>query len=251
MARQGGAYSGGRVLVAAAIYAACRQTGCARSLKEISLLSETPMKQISKMSSKMFSKDGVGYDEACEEPDKESRSRSRSEADCLLEEKEEQGTGDSSSGWSSGASSKRVKMSQSPATVGSISTNGQPHIITPADLIYRIGSQVSLENSMMEVAKGACDKVSKLSLMSSLSPQSVACAIIIFVLRARTLSIDLKMISSSAVCSEANITKAYGHLRPHVKTIFPKNFVISNSKEMKSLPLCLEELTGESGGGKA
>jgi transcription initiation factor TFIIIB Brf1 subunit/transcription initiation factor TFIIB len=234
MARQGGSYSGGKALVAASIYMACQQSGCPRSLKEISLLSGTPMKQIRRMSAKVFSST-VQNNDATMNDSTEGKRKSISDGNIEGGQESE----------STNANSKRQRtetLNNDGGSSGAINQVKPTLRIVPSDLINRIGSHFTLSSQMMEVAKIACEKIRLLSLDASQPPQCIAAAVIVYVSLVIDRDIDLNSLAIVAACSISNVTKACSLLRPYVKSIFPKDFILSHDKGVKSLHKRLETL---------
>jgi hypothetical protein len=98
-----------------------------------------------------------------------------------------------------------------------------------------------MDNKLINVARHACEKITILSLLASVSPQWVAATVVICVSYVASQRVDMTSITDVAMCRVSNISKIYSQLRPYIKTIFPKDFVLAEEKGINSLPLNLEE----------
>jgi len=274
LARHGGSYGGGKVLIATAIHLACRQTGYPRTLKEIALVSGVPVKQIGRMVTRLTAAEdeddnsktaagGGGGDSNKRNGDEcgqdagsnvgEVKSGAvNNDAQTGLERRK----GDSNGSREEDCRAKRLKIdSSNKQPVDNTHTDGNTHTtrsssktsvsrILPVDLVPRIATHISLSSKFIDVARHACERIHALTLLpSSMTPHCVAATVVLCVSFVSSKHMDIANIATVAPCSVQHITKAYTQLRPFIKSIFPKEFVLAEEAGINSLPFSLKELT--------
>jgi transcription initiation factor TFIIIB Brf1 subunit/transcription initiation factor TFIIB len=261
--------------MASATFLACRQCGYPRPLAVIARATGAPVKQVGKLCARMVaaeggaiaSDEGFQYDDnGDEDEDEENNVHTMGKVEIKNDEKrkteagnggeENEGEGEECK------SNKKQKTSPPPpkpkkrikgkngrsSSSSSISRPPESAVVSrilAVDVVGRVGSHLSLDAHLINVAKHACDKVREFSLVSSSSeaPQCVAAAMVICVSHVTKQPVDLPAITEVAVCSMANLSRTYSRLRPYIKTIFPKDFVLAQEIGVNALPLQLEEIT--------
>jgi transcription initiation factor TFIIIB Brf1 subunit/transcription initiation factor TFIIB len=236
------------VLIATSIYLACRQAGYPRTLKEIALVSGIPMKQIGRMSAKLLAAEGGEKKdhEDADENENSSISSSRRDDDAKVGVRQEREAAEEGEGGCRDGTSKRQKLT-SPSTPARDeqrrdSAEKTSSRVLSSDLVHRIGSHVSLDSQLMDIARHSCDRIHQFALLSSVSPQCIAATVIICLAHVTGKRVDVKVVADVSQCSFVNITKTFSQLRPFVRSILPRDFVVARGEGIRGLPSDLGDM---------
>lgn len=147
--------------------------------------------------------------------------------------------------WNNSSISKKSSKSSGGSTSVSVAVSR----ISVADLAQRIGALLSLSPHLVNIARQACEKIQALGLLPpsvSSTPQCVAALVIFCMCHITGKGVDIAKITTSAESSVSvsipHLTKTFTQLRPFIKTIFPKDFVIAEESGFNSLPLTFNVL---------
>jgi len=99
--------------------------------------------------------------------------------------------------------------------------------VNPESLVARMASLLHLPQTLVNVCRNACSKVTECGLTTGTHPQSVAAGVVVLVMVCARMDVNLQLVSKVSFCRIQAIEKMFIVLRQHCLIILPKDLVRS------------------------